>query len=99
MWFNGAPIKASLFSLSGNGDNLSTEGSFAYSLYSLDENGNIGMQLQNGFILMKGEDYDKWETNEYAYNWAAAKLNLTIIGDYVPPVPVPPIPEITEPNN
>jgi hypothetical protein len=35
---------------------------------------------------MSGDDYDAWETNEYAYDWVAGQLNLTIIGDYVPPV-------------
>lgn len=100
-WCNGGAVEASLFSLTCNQDNLNSNASFAYTLFSIDSN-NIIKQLQNGFILMDGEDYIKWETNEYAYNWAANKLNLTIIGDYIPPappVPVPPIPDTTEPNN
>jgi hypothetical protein len=44
---------------------------------------------------MTGADYDAWETNEYAYDWVAAQLNLTITGDYVPPVPPQPEPTPT----
>lgn len=35
---------------------------------------------------MTGEDYAAWQTNQYAYDWIAEQLNLTIVGDYVPPV-------------
>ena len=35
------------------------------------------------------------DANEWAYNWAATQLNLTIIGDYVPPVPEV-VAEVTE---
>jgi hypothetical protein len=41
---------------------------------------------------MSGEVYDAWETNDYAYNWIATELNLTITGDYVEPV----TPEVVE---
>jgi hypothetical protein len=33
-------------------------------------------------LVMTGLVYDGWETNEYAYDWAANQLNITIIGDY-----------------
>jgi hypothetical protein len=36
---------------------------------------------------MSGEAYLGWGNNdEYAWDWAAQELNLTITGDYVPPV-------------
>jgi hypothetical protein len=58
-------------------------------------------QLAQGNLTMSGDDYDAWETNDYAYDWVAGQLNLTIIGDYVPPV-VEPIEEVlvepTEPE-
>ena len=78
MWYNGAPIDATLFNLLSDGDNLSSQCSFSYYLYSEDENKNM-QQLQNGSILMDGEDYQNYSTNEYAYNWAAAKLNLELL--------------------
>jgi hypothetical protein len=44
---------------------------------------------------MTGEEYQAWQTNEYAYDWVAAQLNLTITGDYLPPVPPSPEPTPT----
>ena len=41
---------------------------------------------------MTGDVYQAWQTNEYAYDWVAEQLNLTITGDYVPPVPPQPEP-------
>jgi hypothetical protein len=51
-------------------------------------------QLAQGNLSMSGEVYDAWQTNDYAYDWVATQLNLTITGDYVPPV-VEPIAEVT----
>jgi len=31
---------------------------------------------------MTGDDYDNWQTNEYAYNWVAEQIDVTITGDY-----------------
>jgi hypothetical protein len=42
-------------------------------------------QLTQGNLTMQGQDYDDWQTNEYAYDWIAEQLNLTIVGDYVKP--------------
>ena len=36
---------------------------------------------------MTGEAYTQWTIDQYAWDWVAEQLNLTIIGDYVPPVP------------
>jgi hypothetical protein len=41
---------------------------------------------------MTGEAYAQWEVDSYAWDWVAAELKLTIIGDYVPPVPEPIVP-------
>jgi hypothetical protein len=35
---------------------------------------------------MSGEAYDAWGTNDYAYEWIAEQLNLTITGEWNPPV-------------
>jgi hypothetical protein len=57
-------------------------------------------RLQDGNLTMTGEAYTKWQSDNYAWDWIAAQLNLTIIGDYVPPVPEPIVPtEPTEPLN
>lgn len=63
-------------------DNLSTSATFYYALLSETQS-----QLQQGNLTMTGTDYDNWETNDYAYNWVAQQINVTIVGDYVPPVP------------
>jgi hypothetical protein len=34
---------------------------------------------------MSGEAYAEWTIDEYAWDWVAEQLNLTITGDYVPP--------------
>jgi hypothetical protein len=62
-------------------DNLSNSATFYYALLS-DTQG----QLQEGNLTMTGTDYDNWATNDYAYDWVAQQIDVTITGDYVPPV-------------
>ena len=62
-------------------DNLSTSATFYYALLTQELS-----QLQQGNLTMTDEVYSNWQTNEYAYNWIAEQLDVTIVGDYVPPV-------------
>lgn len=62
-------------------DNLSTSATFYYALLS-----DTQSQLQEGNLTMIGTDYDNWATNDYAYEWVAQQIDVTITGDYVPPV-------------
>jgi hypothetical protein len=62
-------------------DNLSTSATFYYALLS-----DVQSQLQQGNLTMTGEDYDNWATNEYAYEWVAQQIDVTIIADYAPTV-------------
>jgi hypothetical protein len=57
-------------------DNLSNAATFYYTLLS-----DVQSQLQQGNLTMTGEDYDNWATNEYAYDWVAQQIEVTIIGD------------------
>jgi hypothetical protein len=59
-------------------DNLSTSATFYYAILSETQS-----QLQQGNLTMTGEDYAGWITNDYAYNWVANQIDVTIIGDYV----------------
>jgi hypothetical protein len=59
-------------------DNLSTSATFYYALLS-----DTQSQLQQGNLTMTGEDYDNWATNDYAYEWVAEQIDVTIIGDFV----------------
>ena len=60
-------------------DNLSNLANFYYALLS-----DTQSQLQQGNLTMTGTDYDNWATNEYAYEWVAQQIDVTITGDYIP---------------
>jgi hypothetical protein len=72
-------------------DNLSTSATFYYAILSETQS-----QLQQGNLTMTGDDYIGWATNDYAYNWVAEQIDVTIIGDYASPVTVEPIIETTQ---
>lgn len=83
-WVKGQKVTATLFNLRPIGGTLFVEAKFYYAL--LDKSQVV---CAEGNIDMTGEAYQGWSNNdEYAYNWAASpeQLNLTIVGDYVPPV-------------
>lgn len=83
IWDNGIVQQATILNTYVINDNLINSATFYYTLLS------EGMQqLAQGNLTMQGQDYDDWQTNEYAYNWVAAQLNLTIVGDYVKPEPI-----------
>ena len=83
-WTNGKSVEATIFNMYVIGGTLGSSASFYYSL--LDDS---LAQVSQGNLTMSGEAYAGWGSNdEYAWDWAAStdQLNLTIIGDYVPPV-------------
>jgi len=90
IWDNGTVQEATVLNAYVINDNLINSATFYYTLSS-----ESLQQLAQGNLTMQGQDYDDWQTNDYAYDWVAAQLNLTIIGDYVPPV-VEPVAEVTE---
>jgi hypothetical protein len=89
-------------------DNLKASASFYYQLLTMELS-----SLVDGNLNMEGQAYVDYGTNDYAWDWVAAQLNLTITGDYVPPMPTPdptptpdPVPDptpdpepISDPNN
>lgn len=92
VWWNGAPHNATVLALTCSNDNLFNQASFNYNLFTENEGGYIQLSVAQGYLSMTGEDYEGWATNDYAYNWAATHLNLTITGNYAPPDPTPPPP-------
>jgi hypothetical protein len=82
IWYNGTSVNANIFNLYSINDNLSTSATFYFALYSgtLDE---LGTTLAQGNLTMDGFDYEAYssspDSNSYAYQWGATKLNLTII--------------------
>ena len=95
IWDNGQVLEAKILNAYCINDNLSTSGTFYYQLLSENVDLTVGQQLTQGNLTMTGDAYQAWQTNDYAYDWVAAQLNLTITGDYVPPVPPAPTPEPT----
>lgn len=87
IWDNGQVLEAKILNAYAVNVSLGTSATFYYSLFSENE-GLIGNMLTQGNLLMTGEAYTQWEVDSYAWDWVAAQLNLTITGDYVPPVPV-----------
>jgi hypothetical protein len=69
---------ATIFNAYCINDNLSDSATFYYALLS-----DTKSQFSQGNLTMEGQDYADWVTNEYAYNWVASKIDVTIVGDYV----------------
>ena len=78
IWYNGEMILATIFDMNSISDNLSTTATFYYQLFSA-----TNIQLAQGNITMDGFDYEAYSTspdsNAYAYQWGAEKLNLTLV--------------------
>jgi len=90
-WINGQSITATILNAYAFNVALGVSATFYYAL--LDE--TLGAVAQ-GNLTMTGEAYTQWTVDSYAWDWIAEQLNLTIIGDYVPPVVEAPIEEIVE---
>lgn len=76
IWQNGTIKTAELLNSYVVNDNLKSEALFYYSL--LDSAAEL---LSQGNLTMTGTDYENFTNNDYAYNWVATQLNLTIISD------------------
>jgi hypothetical protein len=78
IWYNGQMVQATLFEMIGNNDNLIDSATFYYALYV-----NANFQVSSGNITMTGADYITYSTsttaNDYAYEWGALQLNLTLV--------------------
>ena len=94
IWDNGQVLEAKVLNTYAVNVTLGTSATFYYCLFTEVE-GALGMQVAQGNLVMTGEAYTQWEVDSYAWDWVAAQLNLTITGEYVPPVPPAPTPEPT----
>ena len=88
IWVNGVQQLASILNAYVISDNLSTQATFYFALYLQNVDLTLGNQLTNGNLYMSGTAYTQYETNQYAWDWIAQQLNVTITGDYTPPAPV-----------
>lgn len=85
VWYQGEQHNANIFTLYSTGDNLLDAAIFRYQLIEeivVDEQTN-SQTLLMGELSINGADYEQWDAevdaNAWIYNWAASKLNLTII--------------------
>jgi hypothetical protein len=86
IWENGKVQEAKILNAYAINVQLGTSATFYYSLLGENADLSVGQQLAQGNLTMTGEDYTAWEVDSYAWDWVADQLNLTITGDYVPPV-------------
>jgi len=92
IWDNGTVQEAKVLNAYAVNVTLNTSATFYYQLFADIMGVTVGAQLAQGNLTMTGEAYAQWEVDSYAWDWVAAQLNLTITGDYVPPVPPQPEP-------
>jgi hypothetical protein len=85
-WANGVEQQADGFLMNIAWDNMSTSATFQYQLVKISDSWEQQV-LVSGTLIIDGTDYQTWDAdpsaNAWAYNWAAAKLNLTLILDEV----------------
>lgn len=75
MWYNGQSVQATLFALFISSGVLGESATFGYNILN-----NAQQRVNEGIIIMEGQAYADWGNNDdYAWEWAATKLNLTII--------------------
>ena len=92
IWDNGVVYQAKILNAYGTNLTLGASATFYYQLFSENVDLAVGQQVAQGNLNMTGEAYQEWNQDEFAWDWVAEQLNLTIIGDYVPPVPPAPEP-------
>jgi hypothetical protein len=85
VWYQGEQHNANILTLFSIGDNLLDSAQFKYQLIKevvVDEQTN-SFVLLTGELFINSADYELWDAevdaNQWIYNWAANKLNLTII--------------------
>lgn len=88
IWINGQSKEAKILNAYAINVTLNQSATFYYSLMGENADGSQGEQLAQGNLSMIGEDYAQWEIDNYAWDWVASQLNLTITGEYMPTAPV-----------
>ena len=96
IWDNGTVQQATILNSYAVNVTLNTSATFWYGLFTENEDMSIGMQVAQGNLTMAGDAYTQWTTDNYAWDWVANQLNITITGEYIPPVPPEPTPIVEE---
>ena len=90
MWLNGQFVEGVYLNAWAVNVTLGTSAVFAYNILDANQ-----QRVADGNLTMTGEAYAQWTVDQYAWDWIATQLNLTITGDYVPPV-VEEVAQVTE---
>ena len=100
VWYGGQEVQATVLGAVAQNDNLLNSATFQYQLMQVivgpDSAYTYPMPVVTNYLTMTGDAYEAWDTNDYAYDWIAEQLNLTITGEWVPPLP--PVPPTTQPE-
>ena len=79
IWDNGKTLNAEKLYTYGTNTTLGISADFYYMLYTKDN-----QVIATGSVKMDGEDYQKWsDSDDYAWDFIATKLNLVIVGDWI----------------
>lgn len=82
IWDNGKTLNAEILNAYAVNVTLGVSATFYYSLMSESK-----QTLATGNLTMSENDYDKWsDSDDYAWEFVATKLNLVIVGDWVEPI-------------
>jgi hypothetical protein len=77
IWVNGSLQTATVFNLIIINDNLLNSATFYWQLLDSAE-----IKLTDGNLIIGEPQYDQWGTssdvNQWAYEWAATQLNITL---------------------
>jgi multimeric flavodoxin WrbA len=78
IWYNGIIVSATIYNMTSISDNLIDTATFYWQLFTTEQ-----IQVAQGNITMGGADYTNYSSNpnsnEYAYQWGATQLNLTLV--------------------
>jgi hypothetical protein len=77
-WLNGQSIEGTQLQLNAINVYLENSATFYYALFS--EN---NIKLNEGNLFMEGKDYQDWQNDQYAWDWAATKLNLELLPEII----------------
>lgn len=85
IWDNGEVKTATILNAYAISVTLNQNALFIYSLYSANYDAALNNVVSSGQLYMDDAQYSKWTTDDFAWDFIANSLNLTITGDYTPP--------------
>jgi hypothetical protein len=78
IWISGKLTPVDYLYILCNSDNLKDTAFFYYALHN-EINDEVGNLIANGNLTMTGTDYQSFDSNEFAINWVASQLKITIL--------------------